>query len=148
MLFFGSFRMGKAFEFYFMIDIPNYSLPKAERLCSKKSIDLIFGKGESFVVYPYRIVYTLLEESTQEAPAAMFVSVPKKKFKRAVKRNLIRRRVKEAYRLNKEALIATLQEKNLRIAIAFLYLDKEIREFESIESKMKELLNQLTQKLA
>lgn len=128
------------------MDTPKFTLPKAERLCSKNSIDLLFSKGNSFVVFPFRIVYTILEDSPQESNAAMFVSVPKKKFKRAVKRNLIRRRVKEAYRLNKHLLLPVLEKKNLRLAIAFLYLDKEIRLYDNIETKMIELLTQLAQK--
>ncbi len=130
------------------MDTPNFKLTKAERLSSKNSIDKIFAGGESFVVFPYRIVYTFLTAEEQDSRAAMFVSVPKKKFKRAVKRNLIRRRVKESYRLNKNILLPVLEEHDLHLGIAFLYLDKEIREYESIESKMKELLTQLAEKLA
>lgn len=100
------------------------------------------------MVFPYRVVYTLLDATEQAAPAAFFVSVPKKKFKRAVKRNLIRRRVKEAYRLNKNILLPVLEENGLHIGMAFLYLDKEIREYAGIESKMKEMLRQLAEKLA
>ncbi|MEG1587449.1 MAG: ribonuclease P protein component [Bacteroidales bacterium] len=129
------------------MDTPKFTLSKSERLCSKNSIDLLFSKGSSFVVFPFRIVYTLLDDAQQDSRAAMFVSVPKKKFKRAVKRNLIRRRVKEAYRLNKHLVLPVLEENNLRIAIAFLYLDKEIRLYDNIESKMKDLLIQLGQKL-
>ena len=129
------------------MDTPKFTLPKAERLSSKNSIDLLFSKGNSFVVFPFRIVYTFLDSSEQESRAAMFVSVPKKKFKRAVKRNLIRRRVKEAYRLNKQILLPVLEEQDKHIAIAFLYLDREVRQYDSIESKMKELLSQLTAKI-
>lgn len=129
------------------MDTLSFTLPKSERLNSKNSIDLLFAQGQSFVVYPFRIVYTELTEEQQAGSAAMFVSVPKKRFKRAVKRNLIRRRTKEAYRLNKHLLLPVLQEHNKHLAIAFIYLDKEIRLFDNIEKKMKELLIQLASKM-
>lgn len=129
------------------MDAPKFTLSKAERLSGKNNIDLLFTQGHSFVVFPFRIVYTFLTASQQESRAAMFVSVPKKKFKRAVKRNLIRRRVKEAYRLNKHLLLPVLEEQNLHVAIAFLYLDREVREYHSIESKIKELLTQFAARI-
>ena len=125
------------------MDSTNNTLKKSERLNSKKVIDLLFSKGESFVVYPYRIVYSVLDESDNESNCSMFISVPKKKFKRAVKRNLIRRRVKEAYRLNKSVLLDNLSQKNIKIGMAILYLDRAIREYENLERKMKEVINQL-----
>ncbi|MGL4293023.1 MAG: ribonuclease P protein component [Bacteroidales bacterium] len=129
------------------MDTLSFTLPKSERLSSKNSIDLLFAQGESFVVYPFRLVYTELTAEQQSAQAAMFVSVPKKRFKRAVKRNLIRRRTKEAYRLNKQLLHTVLENQNKHLAIAFIYLDKEIRLFDNIETKMKEALSLLANKI-
>ena len=129
------------------MDTQDNKRTKAERLNSKKNIDRIFSGGESFVVYPYRIVYTFPDASEQEASASFFVSVPKKKFKRAVKRNLIRRRIKEAYRLNKALLTSVLKEENKHIAMAFLYLDREVRDYGSLEPKMQEMLRQLAEKI-
>lgn len=129
------------------MNAPQFTLSKAERLSGKNNIDLLFSQGHSFVVYPFRIVYAFLPAEQQESRAAMFVSVPKKKFKRAVKRNLIRRRVKEAYRLNKQLLLPVLEEQKLHVGVAFLYLDREVREYQNIESKMKELLTQFATRL-
>ena len=81
-----------------------YTLSKEERLSWKRYIDLLFAKGQSFVAFPLRVVYLAVEEETL-APVSILVSVPKKKFRRAVKRNLIKRQVREAYRVRKYDLI-------------------------------------------
>lgn len=101
-----------------------YTLSKEERLSWKRYIDLLFAKGQSFVAFPLRVVYLAVEEETL-APVSILVSVPKKKFRRAVKRNLIKRQVREAYRVRKYDLIDPLTGKNKRMLVAFLYLDKE-----------------------
>ena len=108
-----------------------YTLSKEERLSWKRYIDLLFAKGQSFVAFPLRVVYLAVEEETL-APVSILVSVPKKKFRRAVKRNLIKRQVREAYRVRKYDLIDPLTGKNKRMLVAFLYLDKEIHD-KSIE---------------
>ena len=71
-----------------------YTLSKAERLSWKRYIDLLFLRGQSFVAYPLRVVYLPVEE-TLSVPVSFLVSVPKKKFKRAVKLNLVKRQVRE-----------------------------------------------------
>ena len=100
-----------------------YTLSKEERLSWKRYIDLLFEKGQSFVAFPLRVVYLPMEEE-MPARASFLVSVPKKGFKRAVKRNLIKRQVREAYRVRKYDLLEPLEAKNKGMLIAFLYLDK------------------------
>lgn len=112
-----------------------YTLSKEERLSWKRYIDLLFAKGQSFVAFPLRVVYLITDE---ELPArvSILVSVPKKKFKRAVKRNLIKRQVRETYRIHKYDLIDPLTEKNKHLLVAFLYLDKEVLSFATMEKAM------------
>lgn len=102
-----------------------FTLSKEERLSYKRHIDLLFEKGQSFIAYPLRVIFLPMEE-VMSARVSIMISVPKKKFKRAVKRNLIKRQVREAYRLNKYDLIDPLTEKNKSMIVAFIYLDKEI----------------------
>nr|WP_129730930.1 ribonuclease P protein component [Parabacteroides goldsteinii] len=122
-----------------------YTLSKEERLSWKRYIDLLFEKGQSFVAFPLRVVYLPLEEE-MSAPVSILISVPKKKFKRAVKRNLIKRQVREAYRVRKYDLIDPLAEKNKRMLVAFLYLDKEIHPFADMEKAMTKAIKVLRDK--
>lgn len=121
-----------------------YTLSKEERLSWKRYIDLLFAKGQSFVAFPLRVVYLLVEESV--APVSILVSVPKKKFKRAVKRNLIKRQVREAYRIHKYTLVDPLTIQSKHMLVAFLYLDKEIHPFSMIEKAMVKALGILSNK--
>ncbi|MBQ8529637.1 MAG: ribonuclease P protein component [Parabacteroides sp.] len=121
-----------------------YTLSKEERLSWKRYIDLLFAKGQSFVAFPLRVVYLPVEESV--APVSILVSVPKKKFKRAVKRNLIKRQVREAYRIHKYTLVDPLTIQSKHLLVAFLYLDKETHPFSMIEKAMVKALGILSNK--
>lgn len=123
-----------------------YTLSKEERLSWKRHIDLLFAEGHSLMAFPLRVVFLSVEKEDLPVPAAIMVSVPKKKFKRAVKRNLIKRQIREAYRIHKYELTEPLQEKGENMLIAFLYLDKEIRPFADIEKAMTKALKALKDK--
>ena len=122
-----------------------YTLSKEECLSWKRYIDLLFAKGQSFVAFPLRVVYLPMEEE-MPARASFLVSVPKKRFKRAVKRNLIKRQVREAYRVRKYDLLEPLEAKNKGMLIAFLYLDKEIHPYAAMEKAMKKAIHILRDK--
>ena len=123
----------------------NFSLKKNERLRSKNDIDKLFTSGESFVIYPFRIVYKF-SDSNSSFKASILISIPKKRFKRAVKRNLLRRRTREAYRLNKDTLLDNLPN-NQTLNIAFLYISNELYDYSVIEKKMKESLVRLNKEI-
>ena len=122
------------------------TLCKAERLHSKIVIEKMFAGGfsRSFSVFPLRAVYMSVEQ--QEVPVSI-LSVPKKRFKRAVKRNRVKRQIREAYRKNKGPLWQVLQEKGLGLAIAFIYLSDELCRTEEIEEKVKVLLARIAERL-
>jgi ribonuclease P protein component len=120
-----------------------FSFSKIERLCSKKSIDNLFANGESKTQFPIKLIYKLSEFESPYPVRAMFV-VPKKKHKRANQRNVLKRRMREIYRLNKHELYQTLTTK--KVDVMFVYLSNEACDYEVIKSKMIFLLNQLKEK--
>lgn len=122
------------------------TLAKTERICSKNLIDRMFTGGEarSFSVFPLRVVYMSADESLE--PVSILVSVSKKRFKRAVKRNRVKRQIREAYRLNKGILTEVAIRSGQNIALAFIYLSDELVSSETIQEKMRIALNRIAEK--
>lgn len=122
------------------------TLRKAERLDRKKVIEKMFAGGaRSFSVFPLRVVYLPVDEL--EATVSILVSVSKRHFKRAVKRNRVKRQIREAYRLNKHALLDALDERQRRLAVAFIYLSDEQVDSAVIEERMKTALARIVEKV-
>jgi len=117
----------------------NETFSKSERLCSKKSIAELFENGNSFFCFPFQIVWI---ESPSEitSPAQVAFSVSKKSFKLAVKRNLIKRRIKEAYRKNKHSLYEFLNSGNIKIIFMIIFKDNSIPDYKIIEKSVKEMI--------
>lgn len=120
------------------------SFTKGERLSSFKEIQDLMKKGETFFHYPFKVVYrnVAIEDANEEALNAIIVSVPKRNFKRAVKRNLLKRRIRESYRLNKGLLVAPQGEKTNAL---FVYVAKEVTQFSYIEKRLKEVLVKISE---
>lgn len=123
-----------------------YTLSKEERLSWKRYIDLLFEQGQSFIAFPLRVVYLPVDE-VMSAPLSMLVSVSKKRFKRAVKRNQIKRQVREAYRLRKPELVDHFSASGKPLLVAFIYVDKEIHPHTDIERAMNKAVVQLKKRL-
>ncbi|MFY0627959.1 MAG: ribonuclease P protein component [Reichenbachiella sp.] len=123
----------------------HFKFPKKERLHSKKLIDALFSEGASFHLYPFTLKY--LSNPSPEADChQVMVSVSKKKYKRAVDRNRIKRIIKEAYRLQKhEKLSESINGSYL--LISYIYMAKEIHSYDFIEKKLIESLRRLSDKL-
>ena len=123
------------------------TLHKVERLDKKKIIEKLFAGGSrSFSVFPLRVVYLPVEEL--EADASILISVSKRRFKRAVKRNRVERQIREAYRVNKHELLNVLAGRKCRLAIAFIYLSDQLVESSIIEDRMRIALARITEKMA
>lgn len=123
-----------------------YGFPLKEHLKSKSIVDKVYANGSSVISYPLRAVFLELEPHEQEATATVLISVAKKRFRHAVDRNLLKRRIREAYRLNKHKLIDQLAEQNKKMAIAILYIDTKHSSTELLQRKMTKLLATILEK--
>ncbi|GHV58128.1 ribonuclease P protein component [Bacteroidia bacterium] len=113
---------------------------KAERISIQREIDLLFSEGKSFTAYPLRVVY-VERKPVSEIPVSVLISVSKKRFKRAVKRNRIKRLIRETYRLNKSTLWESLASSGKDLLVAFIYIGNEVCDFEKMEEAMKKVIN-------
>ena len=131
-----------------MSDSPKLTLSKVERLNSRILFERLFtGGSKSLPAFPLRIVYMPVEGENLPA-ATILISVPKKRFKRAVKRNRVKRQVREAYRKNKHILLDALKSSGQKIAVAFIWLDNELHESADVEAKVVKLLQLTAERLA
>lgn len=123
-------------------------LYKYEKLRSKTTIDKLFAShGNSVKAYPLRLVYTL--QPQDGTPARFFITVPKKNLRHAVDRVRTRRLIREAYRLQRlQLLLPTLRECRLTASLAFVYMDKTLPDYDTIQAQMATLLTQLADKVA
>ena len=112
---------------------------KSERLCSKKAIEALFQDGRSFYCFPFLIVWAL-GTSDMLYPAQVAFSVPKKGFKLAVTRNLIKRRTREAYRKNKAILYNFLDKSNKKVVFTMIFRDNSVPDYLTVENSVKEMI--------
>ena len=111
-----------------------HTLPKKERLCGKTGISKLLADGKHGNIPGFRFCYL---SGNQMEYNRIMVSVPKKIFKRAVKRNLLKRRIRESWRLQKETLNAT------GVDILFTYSTKEILKFEDIQAAVAKVIEKI-----
>lgn len=133
------------------------TLTRAERLRSLKVIRRLFEEGRSGFVYPFRYLWLadedegtteIVEASTTEVVSGgveVLFSVPKRFLKRANKRNLVRRRAKEAYRLGKGEIVAAAGKRKVRIAL--VYSTKKIHEYRTINNAVERILGEISRNL-
>jgi ribonuclease P protein component len=120
----------------------NYKYSKKEKLKSKKAIEILFSKGKSISAFPLRVIYISKPEK-EGVPINMGATVSKKNIKLAVKRNLIKRRIREAYRLNNRELKIQLEKSEIELNLMLIYTSKQILPYKEIEAKIKVILTRL-----
>lgn len=143
-------------------NLSKFKFRKAERLCSKKQIELLFegGASKSMTAFPLRAVFRFIARENVETskdttletdePLAfntqtqLLISVPKKCFKRAVKRNRVKRQVREAFRRNRSLLNVVLAEhKGEQLLLAMIWLDDSLHSSETVEQRVCHLLKRI-----
>jgi ribonuclease P protein component len=129
----------------------DHSFGKEHRLCGKKRIDRLFAGGRSFFAYPFRCVWSVAGEegAAGDGPyARILISVAKKNHKRAVARNKLKRRTREAYRLNRHRWEGLALPPGRILNIALIYTPKEILEYSVIEHGVVKILSEIRKRLA
>lgn len=127
------------------------TLCKEERLHGRDAVEKLFkdAGSRSMVAFPVRVVYVLAPPQTDTCVnTRMLVSVPKKQFKRAVKRNRVKRQVREAYRKHKHGLIEAVSRiGEQHLSLAFVWLDSKLYDTSVVEKKVEKLLLRIEEKL-
>ena len=127
-----------------MAEARQYSLPKSERLCSRSAIRRLFADGQSGFVYPFR--YKIFTENSTSPSVEVLFSVPKHNHKRANRRNLLRRRTKEAYRLNKSELQHVAKTKGVNLDMALTYSTKDVLSYDTIAHAVCKILAEVAER--
>lgn len=123
---------------------PLNTLGKYERIKSRKMVQALFEGRQQFALFPFRVAWLLNPDSTSiHEPLQAAFSVGKRYFKRANRRNRIRRQIKEAYRLRKAPLQQILLEKQLQFRVFISYTGNEMPDYKFIEEKMQALMHRL-----
>lgn len=120
-----------------------FSFPQEEKLKSTKTISRLFGEGQSVFAHPVKFVY--LPATDSDTPGIKIaVSVSGKKFKKATDRNLIKRRLRETFRLNKAELRDKLLANNLLLVGMFIYVGTDICQYETFSAAVQRILSRLS----
>ena len=142
--------------------ISDHTLPRSERLRSLGAVRRLFTEGEGGFVYPFRYTYLVTRPRTEcagktdaggavpdradgrvDGSIEVLFSVPKKFHKRANRRNLLKRRTREAYRLSREALRRRVREAGVEIDVAIVYSVRECQSYKSIAYAVQRILERI-----
>ncbi len=128
------------------MDRPTFS--KRERIVSRTLMERLFSKGDSqsASAYPLRMVYIIKERQEGEEPVEVLVSVSKRHFKRAVKRNRVKRQIREAYRHQKHLLISRIPEGKM-LAAAFIWQADELLDRRRVDNSLGRLIEKVAERL-
>lgn len=115
-------------------------LPKYERICKENDIQALFDRGSGISVYPYRAIYLFRYDDSRPPTVRLLVSVSKKRFHHAFKRNRVKRLIREAWRKNKSALYEICQRDNISADVALVYTATVIHNYEEMLKKTEKVV--------
>ena len=121
-------------------------LPKYERSCKDADIQALFDKGEGVSVYPYRVVFLFRHDESRPVTCRLLVSVSKKRFHHAFKRNRVKRLIRESWRKNKAPLYEICSKDNISVDVALVYTATVIHSYEEMFEKPKKAVKELIKK--
>lgn len=125
-----------------------FTLRREERLRSHHTIRQLYQTGVSGFIYPFRYSYLAVSDSEKTALASLLIAVSRKRVPKAVNRNLIRRRIREAYRLNKHLLYIPLAAQHQHVSLIITYIGQGTETWELIEKKLVLLLQEIPKRMA
>ena len=125
-----------------------YTLGAGERLKSRKQINELFATGKKLMLYPYRIVFVLQANDGSHTGLQFGVTVSTRNFKKAVDRNRIKRLTREAWRLQKNDLQASLLQQNSQLHVFFIYTGKELPAYAEVYTSVGKALQKLQQQIS
>ena len=121
-------------------------LPKYERICKENDIKTLFDQGTGVSVYPYRVIYLFRRDESRQPTVRLLVSVSKKRFHHAFKRNRVKRLIREAWRKNKAPLREICQKDNISVDVALVYTATVIHSYDEMFTKTKKAIHELVQR--
>ncbi len=123
-----------------------FTFKKKERVTGVKRIEHLFAHGRSFISYPLRVIF-VETDGLHENRVSVLISVPKKRLKSAVKRNRVKRLIREAYRLNKYAFCIDSVKEAHGLDIAFIYVKDELTHYTAVEKGVRKALKEISRQL-
>ena len=120
--------------------------PKYERICKESDIKRLFDKGVGFSAYPYRVIYLFYQDESRPVTCRLLVSVSKKRFHHAFKRNRVKRLMRESWRKNKAPLYEICQSNNISVDVALVYTATVIHSYDEMFRKTKKAIHELVTK--
>jgi ribonuclease P protein component len=121
----------------------NEGFPKYERICRENDVERLFAKGKGQSVYPFRVIYLFYKDESRPATCRLLISVSKKRFHHAFKRNRVKRLMRESWRKNKAPLCEICQRDNISVDVALVYTATVIHSYNEMLNKTNKVIHEL-----